>query len=75
MDLKSRAESILDYANNKLKEHEEYESWMVFEGADVLPNGNIIPRFKTKDGKSGFNEPKFPAYEQVWKDTILELGL
>lgn len=75
MDLKARTVTILDYANKKLKQHPEYEDWMAFDAADVAPNGVIIPRFKTKDGKSGFDEPKYPVYQQVWKDTVIELEL
>ena len=66
--------SVLNVANNNLKDHPEFESWMVFDGADVL-KGKIIPRFKTKDGKSGFQDSKFPVYLEVWKETAISLGL
>jgi hypothetical protein len=72
---KEQATIILNLANLNLSKHEEYESWMLFEGADILPTGQIIPRFKTKDGKSGFSEPKYLIYQEVWKGTVLELRL
>lgn len=66
---------ILNYASDKLENHPEYESWMRFSGADIRPDGVIMPLFVTKDGKSGFSEPKLPVYQQVWNETVEELGL
>jgi len=67
--------TILKHINMKLSKHPEFEEWMAFNGADILPNGNIIPRFVSQDGEAGLAEPKLPVYQQVWKDTVLELGL
>ena len=47
---------ILTQANNNLTQHPDYESWMGFDGAKVTPLNQIIPTFKTKDGKSGFQD-------------------
>ncbi|PKF56412.1 hypothetical protein CW748_10695 [Alteromonadales bacterium alter-6D02] len=70
-----QVEAILTLANNKLSQHPEYESWMCFDGADVSPHGKIIPTFKTKDGKSGFLDEKYPVYQKVWIETASELNL
>ena len=69
--------TILKHINMKLSKHPEFEDWMAFNGADILPDGNIIPRFVSQDGKAGLSEPKpkLPVYQQVWKETVLELGL
>ncbi|NVC65414.1 hypothetical protein FC652_20290 [Vibrio sp. 05-20-BW147] len=75
MHTKESVSKILDFANAKLAQHPEYEEWMVFDGADVHPNGKIVPRFKTKNGKSGFSEPKFPVYQEVWVEAATALGL
>ena len=66
---------ILEHANRNLKQHPEYENWMLFDGAKASPTGVIIPTFKTKDGKSGMYEPKLTVYQSVWKDTVIELEL
>lgn len=66
--------STLDFANKNLANHPEFEDWMAFDGADIL-KGKINPRFKTKDGKSGFQDSKLPVYQQVWKETAISLGL
>tara|TARA_Y100000588_G_C13935102_1_gene787520 strand:+ start:532 stop:759 length:228 start_codon:yes stop_codon:yes gene_type:complete len=66
---------ILEHANRNLKQHPEYESWMLFDGANVSPTGVIVPTFKTKDGKSGMYESKYNVYQSVWKDTVIELEL
>jgi hypothetical protein len=36
---------ILEHANRNLKQHPEYENWMLFDGAKVSPTGVIIPTF------------------------------
>jgi hypothetical protein len=75
MSNEERVTFILNHVNLKLSKHPEFEEWMMFDGADILPNGNIIPRFVTEDGEAGMSEPKLPVYEQVWKETVLELEL
>ena len=66
---------ILNLANKNLQAQEGYEGWMEFDGASVNSNGQIIPTFKSTNGHTGLDCPKFPIYQEVWKSLVLELNL
>ena len=43
-----------------------------------MQEGNLHKWFKgskSKDGKSGFEDEKYPIYQQVWTETVSELNL
>ncbi len=74
---KQQVTTILNFASEKLEHHPEYEDWMGFTGADITPLGEIIPRFISGNGKvhADLMDLKYQVYQQVWKETVLELKL
>lgn len=40
---------------------------MRFDGADVMPNGQIIARVVTQNGKGGLVDAFHTAYQETWK--------
>jgi hypothetical protein len=66
----NRINFILDKANEELKLHAQYQDWMHFDGADVTPHGQIIPRVATQNGKGGLVDAFNSAYEETWKTIV-----
>ncbi|WP_028868855.1 hypothetical protein [Psychromonas arctica] len=69
--------NILELANLKLSNHPSFEEGLGFDGAKVLPTGMIVPTYPLKSCKCTTlsDEIKISIYQEVWKETAIELGL